>query len=98
MLSFLLLSAIIASFLVIGLLVTRAGAILLIVMILAVVWIIVKGYRDWKLKQEPQREEVKPAPPQQDLEPVVARARSAEKTRTLASNLSPLCSSFEFAG
>lgn len=80
MLFFSLLSAMIVSLLVVELLVNvSVGAIFLVVVVLAVIWIIVKSYREWKLEQGSQREEVKPAPPQQHLEPVVFRAEARRR-------------------
>ena len=78
MLCFLLLFAIVGSFLLIGILVRRPTVILLIIMVLGVIWIISRGYGDWKLKQWPEPEEEQPPPPPpppQGLEPKVVPGR-----------------------
>jgi DNA-directed RNA polymerase subunit RPC12/RpoP len=70
MLFFLLLLVLIVPFLVIGLLVNFSpSTIFVLLIVLVVVWLVNRSYRDWKRKQDEQREEAEPIPAQKDLEP-----------------------------
>jgi len=82
MLFFLLLLVIIVPFLLIGLLINFSpGTLFVILIVLIVVWLIHKSYRDWKLKQDEQRKEAEPTPPQKDLEPENVSASEPKKIK-----------------
>ena len=70
-----LLLALIVPFLVIGLLVNFSPSTLIVILIVFVVlWFINRSYRDWKRKQDEQREEAEPIPSQKDRNQASARA------------------------
>ena len=64
-----LLLVLIIPFLVVGLLANLSTTTWFVVLIVLVaVWIINRGYRDWKRKKEEQTEDAKPTPIQNDAE------------------------------
>jgi len=69
LLFFMLLLVLIIPFLVVGLLANLSTTTWFVVLIVLVaVWIINRGYRDWKRKKEEQTEDAKPTPIQNDAE------------------------------
>jgi hypothetical protein len=75
-----LLLVLIVPFLVIGLLANSSpSTIFVLLIVLVAVWVINRSYKDWKRKQEAQREETEPTQPQKDVEPAtVSTSEPAE--------------------
>jgi biopolymer transport protein ExbB/TolQ len=80
MLFFLLLLALIVPILVVGLLFSFSPTtIIVLLVVLVVVWVINRSYRDWKRKQDEQREGAEPALTQKDVEPAaISKSEPAE--------------------
>ncbi len=82
LLFFMLLLVLIVPFLVIGLLANSSpSTIFVLLIVLVAVWVINRSYRDWKRKQEAQREETEPTQPQKDVEPATVGTSEPAKIK-----------------